>query len=203
MRGRGKMIALVVAAAALVPAASRADDPLANPRDFAQPPNDVRPKMRWWWATPYDDKEAADELNAMAQAGFGGAEAAFNTDGWGGADQRKMLVTALQTARSDGMRLDMTLGASWPVTTPNTKPGSGLSEQELMYGRRDLTGPSSYMGPAPTALDDQTGQQRGGKLVAVTAAKVLTEGPPATPVGGVPFVSGGAPASSPIWLAST
>src|SRR4051794_21540078 len=196
MRGRGIIIALALAAA-LAPAA-QADAPLANPKAFASPPDSVRPKFRWWWATPYDDKEAADELSAMAGAGFGGAEAAFNTDGWGTADQRKQLVTSLQTAKANDMKLDMTLGASWPVTTPNTKPGSGLSEQELMYGRRDLTGPMTYTGPPPNALDDQTGQQRGGKVIAVAAAKVVTAGPPATPVGGVPFVSAGAPASSTI-----
>src|SRR4051794_40318006 len=175
MFSRGTIIGLLAAALLCARVAARADAPLANPKGFASPPNDVRPKFRWWWATPYDDKEAADELDAMARAGFGGAEAAFNTDGWGSPEQRKQLVTSLQTAKANGMRLDMTLGASWPVTTPNTKPGSGLSEQELMYGRRDLTGPAPYTGPPPNALDDQSGRQRGGKLVAVTAAKVVTE----------------------------
>src|SRR5438874_1697740 len=89
MRRRGTIIALLAVAAALMPAAAWADDPLVNPKAFASPPSSVRPKFRWWWATPYDDKEAAAELAAMANAGFGGAEAAFNTDGWATAEQRR------------------------------------------------------------------------------------------------------------------
>src|SRR5206468_5814956 len=124
----------------------------------------------------------------FAHAGFGGAEAAFGEalgggPGWGTPDQRRALSASLQAARRDGIRLDMTIGAAWPVTTPNTRPGSGLSEQELMYGRRDLTGPSTFVGPPPNALDDPTGGQKGGKLVAVTAARVTAAGDPVVQAG--------------------
>src|SRR3954449_9115723 len=189
MRGKGKVITLVVALLALAPAAAMAD---ALP--FAHPPNEYKPKTRWWWGDqlPLVPSEFASEVNGFAAAGFGGAEAAFggalggDTPAWGTPEQRTALATSLEAAQANGMRLDMTIGAAWPITTPNTKPGSGLSEQELMYGRRDLTGPSSYVGPAPNALDDPNGQQKGGKLIAVTAAQVTDEGDPVVQAGTAP-----------------
>ena len=184
-----KLIMGVVALLALAPVAARADE-----LPFAHPPIAVKPKTRWWWGDtlPLVPGELASEVDGFAAAGFGGAEAAFggalggDTPAWGSAEQRAGLVAALQAAQANGMRLDMTIGASWPITTPNTKPGSGLSEQELMYGRRDLTGPSTYTGPPPNALDDPSGQQKGGRLVAVTAAQVTDEGDPVVQAGTPP-----------------
>src|SRR3954453_8208559 len=189
MGRRGIHIALVAVAALAGPLASARADVLSA---FAHPPAQDRPKFRWWWGDlPFAPSEFASEVDGLANAGFGGAEAAFGEalgggTGWANADQRTALATALGQAQHDGIRLDMTIGAAWPITTPNTKPGSGLSEQELMYGRRDLTGPSTYTGPAPNALDDPTGQQKGGKLVAVTAAKVTDEGDPVVQAGTAP-----------------
>src|SRR3954468_11765603 len=188
MGGKGKtIITALVALLALTPAAAGAPP-------FASPPTSVKPKMRWWWGdqAPLVPKEFADEVNGFAAAGFGGAAAGFGGalggggDAWANPEQRTALTTALQAASADGIRLDMTIGAAWPITTPNTKPGSGLSEQELMYGRADLTGPSTYVGPPPNALDDPSGQQKGGKLVAVTAAQVTDEGDPVVQAGTPP-----------------
>src|SRR3954453_14228068 len=181
MGSRGKIITALVALLTLAPVA--AADAQA---DFGHPPASVGPRTRWWWGdqVPLVPKELADEVGAFAGAGFGGAEAAVggalggDTPAWGTPEQRTGLAAALRAAQANGMRLDMTIGAAWPITTPNTKPGSGLSEQELMYGRRALTGPASYVGPPPNALDDPTGQQKKGRLVAVTAAQVTGEGDP-------------------------
>ncbi len=167
---------LTIAAAALPAPAARAaalPSPLAKPAAFADPPAQVRPKFRWWWDAPFDAGEFRSELEAMADAGFGGAEAAFNPGSWASADQRQMLELSLQTARRRGLRLDMTLGASWPVKTPNTQAASGLAEQELYYGRADLIGGVPFAGAAPPPVD-----LKPGRLVAVTAAKVIREGPP-------------------------
>src|SRR6476619_7216060 len=190
---RFKLIMGVVAVLALAPVAAAGADELP----FAHPPNEYKPKTRWWWGDtlPLAPGELASEGTSFAAAGFGGAEAAFggalggDTPAWGTPEQRSGLTAALQAAKANAIRLDMTIGAAWPITTPNTKPGSGLSEQELMYGRRDLTGPSTYVGPAPNALDDPSGQQKGGRLVAVTAAKVLTEGDPVVQAGTPPHQS--------------
>jgi hypothetical protein len=195
MRRAGPVVALVLAIAApgaAHAASPSAGDPLAQPRAFASPPNSQRPKFRWWWGDPpFDQKEFTAEVDAFSGAGFGGAEAAFGQalgggTGWATPEQRQMLAASLQEAQHNGTRLDMTIGAAWPITTPNTKPGSGLSEQELMYGRRDLAGPSVYVGAPPHALDDPTGQQNGGKLIAVTAARVTSAGDPVVQAGTPP-----------------
>src|SRR3954454_3382161 len=142
--------------AVAAPGSARAAEsgPVADPAAFVSPPQSVRPKTRWWWATPYSAQEFADEVDAFSGAGLGGAEIAFNTDGWATAEQRQMLQTTLGQAKQDGLKMDMTLGASWPVTTPNTKPGSGLSEQELRYGRQTVDGGLSFNGKVPAPFDD-------------------------------------------------
>ncbi|MEA2124330.1 MAG: hypothetical protein QOI80_1112, partial [Solirubrobacteraceae bacterium] len=143
---------------------------------FRHPTADQRPKIRWWWADPYDQQEIAAEVDAIAKAGFGGAEIAFNDTSWATPDQRRSLQTALTTAQHDGIRLDMTMGASWPVTTPNTQPATGLSEKEVAYGRIDLPGGTPFTGPVPPPRDNPS--TAGQTLVAATAARVITPGPP-------------------------
>ncbi len=187
---RARWVLIAVASAVLlvgsgVARADRSGHPIADPQAFADPPTEVRPKIRWWWATPYAAQEFVDEVDAFARAGFGGAEAAFNTAGWATAEQREMLSASLRAARRNRIRLDMTLGASWPVTTPNTRPGTGLSEQEVMYGRTDLTGPGVFEVAAPPPIGDEA-NERSARLIAVTAARVVEPGPPVTEPGTPP-----------------
>ena len=188
---RRRLVAMATTAVACgglvvaVPEAGAQSDPLSDPAAFADPPADVRPKIRWWWSTPYEAQEFREEIRAFAEAGFGGAEVAFNADGWGTAEQRAMLRESLLEAQRAGIKLDMTLGAEWPVRTPTTGPGSGLAEQELQYGRTDLAGPSVFEGVPPRPFDDPE-NARGGKLIAVTAARVISEGPPVTEPGTPP-----------------
>src|SRR5579884_3697712 len=157
-------------------------DPLADRRAFRHPPMLARPMFRWWWsATPLDPHELVKELDAMAREGFGGAEIAFGSGTWATSAQRQGLDAVLTEARRIGLHIDMTFGASWPITTPATAPATGLSEQELQYGYVSLAGPVPYAGPVPPPFDDPT-NSKGAKLVAVTAAKVLDEGDPAIPI---------------------
>jgi hypothetical protein len=150
----------------LVPATAQAS--------FRHPSANDRPKTRWWWADPYDQQEIAAEVDAIAKAGFGGAEIAFNESSWATPDQRSSLQTALAAARRDGIRIDMTMGAAWPVTTPNTKPATGLSEKEVAYGRIDVPGGVPFSGPVPPPRDNPSG----GTLLAAVGARVITAGPP-------------------------
>ena len=174
-------------------------DPLAHPADFRQPPVLARPLFRWWWsATPLDSGELVREVDAMAQEGFGGAEIAFGTGTWATDAQRQGLAAVLAEAKRLGLRMDMTFGASWPITTPATAPATGLSEQELQYGEVSFGG--AYAGPVPPPFDDPT-NSKGATLVAVTAARVQGEGDPAIPVDpGAPNagVTPNAPASPPV-----
>jgi alpha-L-rhamnosidase len=197
---RGGQPRLVVLASTLVvgalvasstnPAHGAPPNPLAEPAAFADPPRELRPKFRWWWgdwtgSTPLDQSLLAEEVAAFARAGFGGFEIAFSTPTWGNAEQRRALATVLAAARRDGLGVDVTLGEGWPLRTPNTARGTGLSEQELIYGREDLQGTRMYSGPAPPPIDDSTNARR-GTLLAVTVARVLKRGPPVTVAGRPP-----------------
>ncbi|MER7394007.1 glycosyl hydrolase [Streptomyces sp. NPDC000151] len=153
-------------------------------RDLAASPAAVRPKFRWWWAPPYGKEGFEEEVAAFADAGFGTVEIAFNEEGWATPSQRQTLRTVLQHAERAGIKVDLTLGAAWPVTTPNTSKNR-LSQQELIYGRHDLEGEGRFHGPVPRPLDD-AGTTRNAKLIAVTAARVLSPGPAVTEVGTPP-----------------
>lgn len=167
-------------------------DPLAQPQAFQSPSNALRPQMRWWWGPMFggglgamSPAETKREIGLMDEAGFGSFEIAFSSGKWATPEQRENLEAALEEARDRGMTVDMTIGAAWPVRTPNTAPGSGLSLQELQYGRAELQGGEDWSDPVPNPYDDAA-NSRGGRLFAVTAAKVIEEGPAVTRVNEAP-----------------
>ncbi len=125
------------------PPTTRSSTRSPQPQQFQSPGNAVRPQLRWWWGSLFGARRGrravagrdAQEIAAMDDAGFGSFEIAFGPGKWATAEQRENLEAALLEARDRDMTVDMTVGASWPVRTPNTAPGSGLSLQELQYGR--------------------------------------------------------------------
>jgi hypothetical protein len=159
-------------------ASARTWDPLTDPAAFAKPPVDAKPMMRWWWAAPLTSAETVADLKHMADAGFGGAEIAYDASSWATPEQRQALADAIAWAKAHDFRLDMTLGAAWPVSTPATNEASGNAELEIQYGRADVVGGSTFSGAVPAAYDNVS--DRAAKLVAVTAAKVTTRGPAVT-----------------------
>src|ERR1700761_2465315 len=100
---------------------------------FASPPADSRPMVRWWWFGPAVVKpEIARELDAMHAAGIGGVELAaeyplaLDDPGkgilnlqYGSPEYVDMLRFANQHATELGMRVDLTLGSGWPFGGPN------------------------------------------------------------------------------------
>jgi hypothetical protein len=181
----GSLLAAGPARAASLP------DPLSQQAAFEAPPNDVRPGMRWWWQTPYALKEFPSEIGFLADAGFGLAEVGFNADGFANQEQRDALNVSLEAARARGLRVDVTMGPGWPLANAAVAAETGLSQQELDYGRRDLAGPTTYSGPVPSVrpaapctatsnpLQGCGGPGAAGKLIAVTAGRVLSYGNPA------------------------
>ncbi|MER7555597.1 glycosyl hydrolase [Nocardioides sp. NPDC126508] len=143
--------------------------------DLRTPPSGCRPGIRWWWSAPLDGAEAVRELGEIARAGFGEVEIAYSPDGWATPEQRRTLRAVLDEAAGLGITVSMTMGASWPVRTPNTGEGSGFAAEELQYGRLDLNGDTHWSGPPPAPFDaEELDQPR--RLVAVTAARVLEDG---------------------------
>lgn len=168
--------------------AERTATPRLTRASFADPPNSVRPGTRWWWgdlADSYDFSlhDALDEVDAFHRAGFGRFEIAWGGD-YGTPTQRSALQAVSERAAKYDMQVDMTLGANWPWATPDTT--GGLGQQELMYGRTDVTGPSTFDSDVPTATGDD---QQTGTLVAATAARVIRSGPPVLQVDHPPATS--------------
>jgi hypothetical protein len=187
-------------AATMAPSASAQrslPDPLSEASAFATPPDAVRPGMRWWWGPIFNftgpqgamsTAETRKEVGYLADAGFKRVEISFSAEKWATAEQRENLEVALDEARKRGVTLDMTVGATWPVRSPNTAPGTGLSEQELQYGRQGVAGGSTYSGDVPLPFDTKS-TARNATLYAVTAAKVVQAGPEVTTVNTPPASS--------------
>ncbi|MGW2515264.1 glycosyl hydrolase [Streptomyces scopuliridis] len=154
--------------------------PPISAASFLNPPSKFKPATRWWWVGPMSVDESVRELNAIADNGFGEVEIAFTSDVWANDVQRSNLEAVLEAAKKKGIKVSMTMGAAWPVQTPNTGVGTGFSQQELQYGRADVKAGQTFSGPAPVAIDASSSGKAGGKVVAVTAARVVTVGPAAT-----------------------
>ncbi len=103
-------------------------------RQFQSPPDDARPMMRWWWFGPAVTKqELQKELETMHSVGIGGVEIQpvyplMLDDESKGIKNLAYLSPeflddvrfANETARSLGMRVDLTLGSGWPYGGPQT-----------------------------------------------------------------------------------
>ncbi len=101
---------------------------------FADPPDNARIMMRWWWFGPAVEKtELARELRVMKAAGIGGVEIqpvypveledpqkGFRNFPYLSAEFLSDLKFAATTARELGMRVDITLGSGWPYGGPDT-----------------------------------------------------------------------------------
>jgi alpha-L-rhamnosidase len=126
----GAMALLLLLSTALL-----AQDPLADLRQqFANPPEDARPMMRWWWFGPAVTKlELKKELETMHGVGIGGVEIQpvyplVLDDETTGIKNLQYLSPeflddinfANTTARSLGLRVDVTLGSGWPYGGPKT-----------------------------------------------------------------------------------
>ncbi|MDP9028710.1 MAG: glycoside hydrolase, partial [Actinomycetota bacterium] len=92
---------------------------------FAHPTSASRPMMRWWWFGPAVERtEILRELDAMAAAGFGGAELSVvyplseESDSYLSPTFLADLRFAAEAARDRGLRLDITLGSVWSFGGP-------------------------------------------------------------------------------------
>lgn len=152
-----------------------------DPARFANPEAGDRPGVRWWWQSPVSAAELIRQLDAIADAGFREVEIAFNREFWGTEQQRDALGAVLVEAERLGVGVAMTVGASWPLKTPNTTTGTGFSTRELQYGSVRLGGGEARPVRIPTPFDD-VDAERPSTLVRVTAARVVQWNVPAAVV---------------------
>ncbi|WP_432874754.1 glycosyl hydrolase [Kribbella sp. CA-245084] len=124
-------------------------------RQFRNPPPEGRPMMRWWWFGPSIERDEIDrELAAMAAAGLGGAEVSFVypmgpvTASFGSPELLELVGHAARTARSLGLRFDVTLGSGWSYGGPHV--GTAHAARQLHWDRREI-GAAAYDVPIVAA----------------------------------------------------
>jgi hypothetical protein len=122
---------LAVAPATILRAAEAAATAMLQ-QNFAAPPDETRPLVRWWWFGPAVVKpELEQEMKYMKEDGFGGFEVQptypVAVDGqYPGVVNLKflspefldMLGFVAGKAKELGLRMDLTLGSGWPYGGP-------------------------------------------------------------------------------------
>ena len=128
------MLSRVLLAASLVAQLSPGADLDKLHQSFLQPPDDARIMMRWWWfGAAVEKPELTRELHVMKDAGIGGVEiqpvyplalndpaAGIENRTYGSKAFLDAVANANRTARSLGLRVDITLGSGWPYGGPDT-----------------------------------------------------------------------------------
>lgn len=140
-------------------------------RSFLNPPDDARPMMRWWWFGPAVVKpELEREILAMKSGGIGGFEiqpvyplalddqtTGFRNYPYLSQEFLDNVRFAAQTARANGMRVDLTLASGWPYGGPEVPADQAASRLRMVVV--DIS-PGALSFPSP-ALEN------GEKLIAV------------------------------------
>jgi hypothetical protein len=138
-------------------------------KNFAAPPADARPMMRWWWFGPaVEDRELARELRVMQQAGIGGVEIqpvyplslddpehGIRNLPYLSPEFLSAVRFANTTARSLGLRVDITLGSGWPYGGPATTlalSAGRLKLVELPVGGQNIALPQAGEGDSLLAV---------------------------------------------------
>lgn len=131
--------------------------------NFAEPPSDARPMMRWWWFGPsVVDEELDRELHAMRDAGIGGVEIqpvyplslddpakGIKNLAYLSPEFLRSVRFANLAARSLGLRVDITLGSGWPYGGPGTTLERSAGCLKLVA--LPANGPSMNLPTAPEA----------------------------------------------------
>jgi hypothetical protein len=131
---RKTLLFVLLACIAQLPGAAQQKDNLAAlEKAFANPPDDCRIMVRWWWFGPAVTKpELQRELEQMKAEGIGGVEIAtlyplalddprtgFHNQSFLSDQHLDALRFAATTARRLGLRVDITLGSGWPFGGPH------------------------------------------------------------------------------------
>ncbi|MCD2443617.1 hypothetical protein LQ757_15160 [Agromyces sp. SYSU K20354] len=129
---------------------------------FTAPGSQFAPKFRWWWPNgQVDIAEIVREVDQVADAGFGGLEIAdvhhsvpsglLDVDRfpWGGERWCEAVEAALARANERDIRLDLTLGPSWPAAVPTITPQSEAALTELVHGVVELAPGTTHAGQVP------------------------------------------------------
>ncbi|KAJ0423291.1 hypothetical protein BJY00DRAFT_321945 [Aspergillus carlsbadensis] len=138
------------------------------------------PRLRYWWPGGWIDPESVkEEVEAIARAGFGGAEIGDVRDsifvamdpeiyGWGQDRWNDGVEAAYQAAQKRDLHMDLTVGPHWPTGVPGYTPDSLETAKELVHGQLLLQPGVEYSGLLPLPVADASGQTIGNLIVTVT-----------------------------------
>lgn len=168
-----------------------ASGPGGLPKDleklFRKPGTASAAGFRWWWPHGLvDPKEIAREVDQVADAGFGILEVAVVTHslrargieidvakhGWGSPSWVAGVKAALARAAKRDVRVDITVGPSWPAAVPTITPDSDAACTELVHGQATVLAGATYDAALPEpVVEAATGATR-AELVTVQAHRV-------------------------------
>jgi len=133
---------------------------------FEKPPDDARIMMRWWWFGPaMENRELEREMRVMKDAGIGGFEvqatyplvldgADVKNFGFLSPEHLNSLHFAADTAKSLGLRMDLTLGSGWPYGGPHISPS--LASGKLRVDRVKAAANASSVAVPKIAADAES-----------------------------------------------
>src|SRR4051794_32671481 len=120
---------------------------------FRHPPDDSRPRTRWWWFGPAVERlELARELDEMRDAGVGGVEIAVvyplsaQTDRFCWPTFLADLRWAAEQARDRGLTFEVTLGSGWSFGGPHVS--AETAARRLCWDRQEIP-PAAVSVPLP------------------------------------------------------
>jgi hypothetical protein len=161
---------------------------------FAVPETRQRPRFRWWWPGAWvEPGEVKREVDAMADAGFGGFEIADVRDsirvpmdprvyGWGSPRWNANVQAALEQAVERGLKADITVGPHWPASVAGITPDSAAAAKELVYGQVTVAGGATFDADLPQPANPPSGTALGNpdpavtpELVAVHVARAVSD----------------------------
>lgn len=183
--------AAVASAAAGAMAPANAAAPAALPKDFAQafrkPSSATAAGFRWWWPHGLvDPVEIAREVDQVADAGFGSLEIAdvthslrarnididVTSHGWGTAPWIAGVKAALRQGAKRDVRIDVTVGPSWPAAVSTITPDDDAACTELVHGVVEVAAGTTYDGELPEPVVEAASSVTEKTLVTVQAHRI-------------------------------
>ena len=185
--------AAVIGAAGSIasPGAALAAAPAGFPQDleklFRKPGTASAAGFRWWWPHGLvDPVEIAREVDQVADAGFGYLEVAdvthslrarsididVATNGWGTAPWVAGVKAALARAAKRDVRIDITVGPSWPAAVSTITPDDAAACTELVHGQAQVPAGTTYDAALPEPLVEAGSSVTRSTLVTVQAHRI-------------------------------